>query len=146
MRNKGLHMGRRTDPCQGYFDRHADQHQRAELLELAGAGADVAHGAEVESEVADIGAVGTDIGLLADHDVIDKARGLCIVHREPRHCYARHVLLQPLQKRHEIPDGKDMILHEASEIGDRNDVAVNRMVQQRRTKAAKVVIVVLRHV
>ena len=41
---------------------------------MAGAGADVRHGAEVEIEVADIGAVWIDIRLLADHDVVDQAR------------------------------------------------------------------------
>src|SRR5260370_3697127 len=49
MRDKGLHMGRCTDLRQGYFDRYADQRKRTELLELARAGADVPHGAEVES-------------------------------------------------------------------------------------------------
>src|ERR1700752_5001603 len=49
-----LAMGRCTDPWQGYFDWNADQHKRAELLELARAGADVHHGAEMKSEVADI--------------------------------------------------------------------------------------------
>ena len=73
MRNKGLHMAWCTDLPQGYVDRNADQRKRTEPLELARTGADVPHGAEVESEVADIGAVGTDIGLLADHDVIDQA-------------------------------------------------------------------------
>jgi hypothetical protein len=62
MRDKGLHMARCADPRQGYFDGQADQHERRELLELAGAGADVLHGADVESEVADIRAVGADIG------------------------------------------------------------------------------------
>src|SRR5271154_2463178 len=81
MRNKRLHVAWCTGPCQGYFDGNADQRQRTELLELEGAGADVAHGAEVEIEVTDIGAVRVDIGLLTDHDVIDQARGLCIVHR-----------------------------------------------------------------
>ena len=38
---------------------------RAKRVELAGAGADVRHGAEVEIEVADIGAVRIDIRLLA---------------------------------------------------------------------------------
>jgi hypothetical protein len=32
MRNKGLDMGRCADPRQGDFDRNADQHERAELL------------------------------------------------------------------------------------------------------------------
>src|SRR3954453_20826196 len=49
MRDKGLHMGRCTDPLQGYFDRYAIQHKRTELLELMRAGANVAHGAKVES-------------------------------------------------------------------------------------------------
>lgn len=35
---------------------------------------------------------------------------------------------------------------EAPEIGERSDPRVNRIVQQRRTKARKVVITVLRHV
>ena len=90
-------MVRCADPRQGYFDRYADQHKRTELLELARAGADVPHGAEVESEVAHIGAVGTDIRLLADDDIIDQAGGPCIVRREPRHPDARHVLLKPFQ-------------------------------------------------
>jgi hypothetical protein len=71
MRNKGLHVPRCTDPRQGDFDRYADEHKRTELLELARIGADVLHAAEVESEVADVGSIGTDIGLLADYDVID---------------------------------------------------------------------------
>jgi len=49
-----------------------DPRQRAERVELAGAGADVRHGAEVEIEVADIGAVRIDIRLLADHDAFVK--------------------------------------------------------------------------
>ena len=146
MRNKGSHVERRTDPGQGDLDRYADQHKRTELLELTRTGADVPHGAEIEIEVTDIGAVRIDIGLLADHDIIDQARGPCIVRREPRHSDARHVLLQPLQQRHEIPDREHMIFHEAPEIGGGNDLGIKGMVQQRRTKAAKVVIVVLRHV
>jgi hypothetical protein len=43
------------------------------------AGADVRHGAEVEIEVADIGAVRIDISLLADHDVVDQARSPGVV-------------------------------------------------------------------
>ena len=104
MRNKDLHMAWCTDLPQGCFDRNDDQCKRTELLELARTGADIPHGAEVESEVADISAIGTDIGLLADHDIIDQARGLCIVRGEPRHLYARHVLLKTLQQRHEIPE------------------------------------------
>src|SRR5262249_40243873 len=99
MRDECLHMQRCADPRQGNLDRYTDQHQRTEFLELACTGADVPHGAEVESEMADIRAVGANIGFLADHDVIDQTRGLCIVCREPRHLYARHVLQEPLQER-----------------------------------------------
>ena len=142
-----MHVARCADPRQGYFDRQADQHERTELLELAGAGADVLHGAEVESEVADIRAVGADIGLFADHYIIDQARGLCIVRREPRDPDARHVALKPLQQRHEIPDRKNVIFHEAPQIGDGTDLRIKRVIQQqRRAQAAKMVIVVLRHV
>jgi hypothetical protein len=36
--------------------------------------------------------------------------------------------LKPLQQRHEIPDGKDVIFHESPEIGDGSDVSIERMV------------------
>src|SRR4029077_9233757 len=132
-------------PRQGYCDRYADPHQRTELLELARAGADVLHGAEVKSEVADIRAVRADIGLFADHDIVDQARGLCIVRRKPRHADARHVLLKPFQEGHKIPNGKNVIFHEAPQIGDGNDLRIKGMIQQRRAQAAKMVIVVFRH-
>jgi hypothetical protein len=97
MRHKGLHVGRCADARQGYFDRNADQRHRAEPVELQSAGADVSHSAKVEIEVADIGAVGINLGLLANHDIIDQARGPRIVGREPWHTDARHVLLKPFQ-------------------------------------------------
>jgi hypothetical protein len=47
---------------------------------LASAGTDMRHGAEVEIEVADIKAVGTDIRLLANYDVVVRraARALSV--------------------------------------------------------------------
>src|SRR6202043_3485281 len=69
MRDKGLHMGWCADLRQGYFDRNADQHQRAEPAELAGAGAEVPHGAGGEIEGADIGSDGIDLRLPPKHNV-----------------------------------------------------------------------------
>jgi hypothetical protein len=43
-------------------------------------------------------------------------------------------LLQPLQERHEIPDGEDMIFHESPQILDGSDLRVNGVVQQPRAK------------
>jgi hypothetical protein len=103
------------------------------------------HGTEVEIEMADITTVETDIGLPADYDVIDQACGPCIIGREPPHSDACNVLLKALEQGHEIPDSKNVIFHEAPEIGDGSDVRVNGMVQQHRTKAAQVVAVVFRH-
>jgi hypothetical protein len=128
MGDKGLRMARCADPRQGYFDGQADQYERTKLLELVGAGADVLHGAEVESEVADIRAVGADIGLFADRDII-QARGLCIVRRKPRHTDAPHVLLKPFQEGHKIPNGKNVIFHEAPQIGDGTDLRIKRVIQ-----------------
>jgi hypothetical protein len=72
-----------------------------------------AHGAELEIEVADVGALRIDISLLADHDVVDQARSSGIVRRrEPWHIRTRRVFLQSLQERHEVPDSEDMIFHE----------------------------------
>ena len=85
MRNKGSDMRRHARPHHPRFDRRADCCQRAKRLELAGAGTDVRHSAEVEIEVADIGAVRIDICLLANHDVVDQTRCPCIVRRKPRH-------------------------------------------------------------
>jgi hypothetical protein len=146
MRDKGLHMRGRTGPHHSRFDRSTNPRQRAERVELAGAGADVRHGAEVEIEVADIGAVRIDIRLLADHDVVDQARSPCVVRREPRHFCARQVLLQPLQERHEIPNGEDMIFHESPQILDGSDLRVNGVVQQLRAKGGEAVTVLFRHV
>ena len=139
-------MRRHTGPHHGRFDRSTDPRQRAERVELAGAGADVRHGAEVEIEVADIGAVRIDIRLLADHDVVDQARSPGVVRREPWHICARQVSLQPLQERHEIPDGEDMIFHESPQILNRGDLRVNRVVQQPLAKRGKAVAVLFLHV
>jgi hypothetical protein len=125
--------------------RNAEGHKRAELLELARAGADVPHGAEVRSKVADIRAVGIDISLLTDHDVIDQAGSPGIFRREPWDLDTGHVLLKALPQRHEIPDRKNVIFHKAAEIGDGSNLRVNRTVEQRGAKAAKMVIVVFRH-
>src|SRR5258705_3924019 len=109
MRDEGLYMSRRPSARQSRFYRNTAPRERAERVELVGAGANVRHGAEVEIEVADIGSVGTDIRLLAYHDVVDQARSSCVVRREPRHSCASHILLKSLQQRHEIPNGEDVI-------------------------------------
>ena len=96
--------------------------------------------------MADIGAIRIDIRLLADHDVVDQAGGPRVFRREPRHFCARQVLLQPLQERHEIPDGEDMIFHESSQILDGSDLCVNGVVQQLRAKSVEAVSVLFRHV
>ena len=96
--------------------------------------------------MADEGAVRINIRLLPDHDVVDQTRRPGVVRREPRHVCARQVLLQPLQERHEIPDGEDMIFHESLQILDGSDLRVNGMVQQPRAKGIEAVTVLFRHV
>ena len=49
---------------------------------------------------------------------------------EPALAISRQVLLQPLQQRHEIPDGEDMIFHEPPHILDGRDLRVYGVVQQ----------------
>src|SRR6478752_6197852 len=99
MRNESPHMGWHTDPHQGYFHGDADLRKGAERVEWQRVGANVAHGAEIKVKVADKGAIGIDIRLLPDHDIIDEAGSTSIVSREPRHSGARHVLLESLQQR-----------------------------------------------
>src|SRR5258708_11861242 len=113
IRNKGLHMGRRTDSLQGCVYRNADQDERAKPIKLNGAGANLCHGAEIKAQMADIRSIWSSIRLLTDHDVVNEAvrpRSLC---RKPRHSYPRHVLLEGLEERHEIPDCKDVSSHAA---------------------------------
>ena len=57
---------------------------------FAATGADIRHGAQVESEVADIGAVGTDIGFLADHDIVDQ--GAAFASSAGNHGTVTHVM------------------------------------------------------
>src|SRR5258708_18474382 len=54
MRDKSSDMSRHAGPHQTPFDRSADSRQRAERVELAGAGADRPPGPEGEPQVADI--------------------------------------------------------------------------------------------
>ena len=96
--------------------------------------------------MADIRSIRSSIRLLTDHDVVNEAGGPRILCRKPRHADARHVLLKALEERHKIPDCKDVIPHEAPEVGGGNNVCVKLMLQQCRTKAAKLVVVVFRHV
>ena len=79
--------------------------------------------------MADIGVIRIDIRFLADDDVVDQARSPGVVGWEPRHSCARQILLQPLQERHEIPDGEDMIFHESPQILDRIDLRVDGVLQ-----------------
>jgi len=55
-------------------------------------------------------------------------------------------LLKPLQERHEIPDGVDMIFHESSQILDGSDLRVNGVVQELRAKGVEAVSVLFWHV
>ena len=94
MRDEGLHMRRHTGPHHSRLDRSTGSRKRAEDVELAGTGADVRHGAGLEIEVADVGALRIDISLLADHDVVGHARSSGIVgRREPWHIRTRRVFL-----------------------------------------------------
>jgi len=65
---------------------------------------------------------------------------------EPALAISRQVLLQPLQQRHEIPDGEDMIFHESLQILDGSDLRVNGVVEQLRAKRVEAVTVLFRHV
>ena len=98
---------------QRYLDRFACPHHRAEGAERNSAGADVLHGAQIQLEMTDKEAIGIDIRLLTDHDIIDQAGRLGIIRRKPRHRCACHVLLLPPKQRHEIPNGKNVIFHKA---------------------------------
>jgi hypothetical protein len=55
---------------------------------------------------------GPDIGFFAEHDLIDQLRRPAVSRRQPRDLDTCEVALQPLDKRHEVPNRKDVRLHE----------------------------------
>jgi hypothetical protein len=56
------------------------------------------------------------VGFLPGHDVIDQAHKISVRAWHPRPCRWGQLGLEELQERHEIPDGKDMMLHEDAEL------------------------------
>ena len=72
------------------------------------------------------------VGFLAQHDFIDMAGGNNICRRRPGHRYGGQFDLEPLQQRHEIPDGENVLLHEKTEIFDRLQQIEHGMVAHRR--------------
>jgi len=51
-------------------------------------------------------------GFFAEHDLIDQLRGLTVSRRLPRNIDTCEVAPQSLDKRHKIPNRKDVRLHE----------------------------------
>ena len=88
------------------------------------------HRAEVEVEVADPPALWVDIGFLAADDLVDEVAHLGVSDRHPGDGDAGEVALQTLQKRHEIPDRKDMRTHEHAHVVERSHPGIERMREQ----------------
>ena len=72
-------------------------------------------------------AIGADIGFLAEHDLIDQLCGLTVSRRQPRDLDTCEVALQSLEKRHEIPNRKDVGLHKDPQRLDIADRCKYRM-------------------
>ena len=72
----------------------------------------LAHGAQVELEVANGLAPIREVALLAQHDLVNEAAQAGFPHWQPRGIETRQPALQRFQQGHEIPDRKDMVLHE----------------------------------
>ena len=89
-----------------------------EMLEACRIGADLPHCSKVKFEMTYGFSIGADIGFLAEHDLIDQLRGLTVARRQPRDLDTCEVALQSLEKRHEIPNRKDVRLHENPQRGD----------------------------
>src|SRR5690242_16068629 len=71
--------------------------------------------------------IGAGIGFLAEHDLIDQLRSLAVSWRLPRDVDTCEVALQSLDERHEIPNGKDVRLHEDPQRLDITDRCEYRM-------------------
>ncbi|MNH40145.1 hypothetical protein D3C79_1014210 [compost metagenome] len=57
----------------------------------------------------------TIIRLLTQYDLVDQPRGLGILRWQPGQSHAGQFLLQALGQRHEVPYGKHVGFHEASQ-------------------------------
>ena len=60
-------------------------------------------------------AMAIDIGLLGQNDLVDQAAGSGVHRGEPRHFHAADSLLKRLEQGHEVPNGKDVMLHESQQ-------------------------------
>ncbi|KWV86745.1 hypothetical protein PFLmoz3_03611 [Pseudomonas fluorescens] len=100
------------------------------MFDLVGAGADFAHGMQVEFEVAVVTALQVLVGLFAQDDFVDQVRGRRVHGRQPRQASTGEVLLQALGQGHEIPHRKHMGFHKGAQDRQRIDFSKDPMIAQ----------------
>lgn len=105
-----------------------------EAIDRARVGVEAAHGLAVEVEVAGDIALRVGVGFFAEHNFVDEAGGARVFERQPGDDGWAKLPLQALEQRHEIPDGKYMVLHEDAQGLGAAQVAVERMFEQRLAK------------
>ena len=73
------------------------------------------HRTMVDVEMTCEPAMAIDIGLLGQNDLVDQAAGSGVHRGDPRHFHAADSLLKRLEQGHEVPNGKDVMLHESQQ-------------------------------
>ena len=85
-----------------------------------------------------VGAIGKLVGLLVENDLIDQPPGLAIGGGDPGEGCAGELLLQGDKQALEIPDGENMVLHEAPQPGGAINHGIDRMGEEPLPQVAKV--------
>jgi hypothetical protein len=115
-------VGQRGPGIRAVLDRSDDrEHGR-------GVGPDLPHALQVELEVAEE-AVLDQIAFFDQDNLVDEPARHAVLSRNPRRLHTGEITLQGLQQGHEIPDGERVALHEDTQLGQRLDLAVDRMGQ-----------------
>src|SRR5690606_29091470 len=70
------------------------------------------------------------VRFLRKHDLINEAARQRISGGQPRNLHTAQSLLQRLEERHEVPHGKDVVLHECPYGVETINLTVNTMYQQ----------------
>ncbi|CAK6692360.1 hypothetical protein MNNICLKF_01208 [Synechococcus sp. CBW1107] len=94
-------------------------------IDRSGICADFLHGSAIDREMAQMNRT-TElcwkaVALLFRNKRIDQSGDTWMLRRQPRRAGGGDLMLQGLQKQHEVPDCKDMMLHEQSQLIKRFD-------------------------
>ena len=120
----GVRPGERLPP------RLALRDSRHQPMDGIGVGAELLHGAKVQLEMAGGPALGIEVGLFLEHDVVDEAGRRGMSGGDPGQGHTGEGALEGLRQRHEVPDGEDVVFHEHLDRLGTDQLAMEAMGEQ----------------